>query len=308
MWQHESFDRIVRDDAEYEEKWNYIANNAVKKQLAEQPEGYRWFWHSTEPLAAVIDVGQTGIETERPQAGTLAQPTDEQIKIDIAFRVIADHIRCLSFAIADGIQPSNEGRGYVLRRILRRAVRYGRTLGFHEPFFYKLVDVVAENFGDVFPELRRNMAKIQFTLKAEEESFNRTLDRGIELFENYRAWMNEKQVSGEYAFMLADTYGFPLDLIELMARENGMTVDIEGFETRMTEQRTRARKDYESKKHVIEVAGNETNIQPTEFVGYDTLRNRSTIEAVFRTDKSSEFNVVCRSDSVLCRDGRSGRR
>ena len=107
----------------------------------------------------------------------------EQIQIDVAFRVIADHIRALSFAIADGIIPSNEGRGYVLRRILRRAVRYGRTLGFHEPFFFKLVDVVAKTMGDVFPEIRTQQSKIKETIRREEEAFNKTLDRGIELFE-----------------------------------------------------------------------------------------------------------------------------
>ena len=105
-------------------------------------------------------------------------------KIDIAFRVIADHIRTLSFAIADGIQPSNEGRGYVLRRILRRAVRYGRTLGFHEPFFYGLVDVLAQTMGDVFPELRARQNLIKDTLRREEEGFNKTLDKGIALFES----------------------------------------------------------------------------------------------------------------------------
>ncbi len=106
----------------------------------------------------------------------------EQEKIDIAFRVIADHIRTLSFAIADGIQPSNEGRGYVLRRILRRAVRYGRSLGFHKPFFSKLVEVLSLTMGDVFPELRAQQARIKETIRREEESFNRTLDNGIELF------------------------------------------------------------------------------------------------------------------------------
>ncbi len=119
-----------------------------------------------------------------PAADTAAlQHQNDQEKIDIAFRVIADHIRALSFAIADGIIPSNEGRGYVLRRILRRAVRYGRTLGFHEPFFFKLVDVVAKTMGDVFPELRTQQSKIKETIRREEESFNKTLDKGIEEFE-----------------------------------------------------------------------------------------------------------------------------
>src|SRR5437763_56913 len=116
-----------------------------------------------------------------PKHGTAGE--SDQEKIDIAFRVIADHIRALSFAIADGIVPSNEGRGYVLRRILRRAVRYGRTLGFHEPFFFNLVDVVAKSMGDVFPEVRARQTTIQETIRREEEAFNRTLDKGIELFE-----------------------------------------------------------------------------------------------------------------------------
>jgi len=133
-------------------------------------------YRSTLPI-----VGRLG---ETPAADTAAlQNQSEQKKIDIAFRVIADHIRALSFAIADGIIPSNESRGYVLRRILRRAVRYGRTLGFHEPFFFKLVDVVAKTMGDVFPEVRARQSKINETIRREEEAFNKTLDRGIELFE-----------------------------------------------------------------------------------------------------------------------------
>ncbi len=120
---------------------------------------------------------------KKKQAGRLAT---DQIQLDIAFRVIADHIRTLSFAIADGIQPGNNDRNYVLRRILRRAVRYGRTLGFHEPFFYKLVDVLADTMGDVFPEIRARKKHVQEVIRTEEEAFNKTLDRGIELFERRR--------------------------------------------------------------------------------------------------------------------------
>src|ERR1019366_6182283 len=119
---------------------------------------------------------------------------NEQIAIDIAFRVIADHIRTLSFAIADGIQPGNTDRNYVLRRILRRAVRYGRTLGFREPFFYKLVDVLADTMGDVFPEIRARKQHVQETIQREEEAFNKTLDNGIELFNNYVRGMEETLV------------------------------------------------------------------------------------------------------------------
>jgi alanyl-tRNA synthetase len=232
---------------------------------------------------------------------------------DIAFRVIADHIRCLSFAIADGIAPSNEGRGYVLRRILRRAVRCGRNLGFREPFFYKLVDVVAANFGDVFPELRKNKERVQATLKAEEESFNRTLDRGIELFEEELQrlksdvsrllsdgptnpqWKNQPPtyfvcISGDFAFKLYDTYGFPLDLTELMARERGFSVDVTGFEKLMEEQRQRAREDHAKKKTVVTVASEGLEVKPTEFVGYDNLEAEAVVEAV--SPAENEFSII----------------
>ena len=265
VWQRDRFDRIVRDDAEFDEKWNYIAGNPVKKGLAGSPEKYSWYWHR----------GMTTTATE-----TVALP--EQIKIDIAFRVIADHIRCLSFAIADGILPSNEGRGYVLRRILRRAVRYGRNLGFKEPFFYKLVDVVAANFGDVFPELRRNKAKIQSNLKAEEESFNRTLDRGMILFEATTKLLigPDRVFPPREAFMLYDTYGFPLDLTELMAREHGFVVDTAGVEKLMEQQRARARADHEEKKSVVTVATEDLDVTPTKFLGYDNLDIEAVVEVV----------------------------
>jgi alanyl-tRNA synthetase len=233
---------------------------------------------------------------------------------DIAFRVIADHIRCLSFAIADGIAPSNEGRGYVLRRILRRAVRYGRNLGFHEPFFYKLVDVVAENFGDTFPELRKNKARVQNTLKAEEESFNRTLDRGIELFEQVAggARFHAPATAGGLAeaspsvvfpaadaFKLYDTYGFPLDLTELMARERGLTVDAAGVEKLMEEQRQRARDDHEKKKSVVTVVTEGLEVKPTQFLGYDNLEAEAVVEVVvgapFRARPAEESRPEGRS-------------
>src|ERR1700730_12718567 len=159
-----------------------------------------------------------------------SQPStlNPQLSVDIAFRVIVDHIRTLSFAIGDGIIPSNEGRGYVLRRVLRRAVRYGRTLGFHEPFFFKLVDVVAKAMGGVFPEVRTKQKQIKETIKREEESFNRTLDKGIDLFESELA-RGGSTISGAFAFRLYDEQGFPLDLTQLMARERGLDVDVVGF-------------------------------------------------------------------------------
>jgi len=223
-----------------------------------------------------------------PAAGRAGE--NEQEKIDIAFRVIADHIRALSFAIADGIIPSNEGRGYVLRRILRRAVRYGRALGFHEPFFFKLVDVVAKTMGDVFPEVRAKQKTIQETIRREEEAFNETLDKGIEVFTHYVTFVSEptgqgaepgsvgsRQLSGTAAFTLYDTYGFPLDLTELMARERGLTVDVAGFKKLMEEQRDRARKA--QKKYAIEISQIDGQT-PTHFLGYEEDHTGANVEAI----------------------------
>ena len=209
-----------------------------------------------------------------PKAGTTA--TTEQEKVDVAFRVIGDHIRTLSFAVADGIQPGNSDRNYVLRRILRRAVRYGRTLGFHEPFFYKLVDVLAKTMGDVFPEIRTKQAHVKDVLRLEEDAFNRTLDKGIDLFEQEAATLSGGGVgvSGAFAFRLYDEQGFPLDLTELMARERGLSVDTAGFETLMEAQRARARAA--QKKTVIELSQIETKT-PTRFLGYDTLETPATV-------------------------------
>ena len=216
-----------------------------------------------------------------PSAGSTGET--EQEKADIAFRVIADHIRTLSFAIADGIQPGNTDRNYVLRRILRRAVKYGRTLGFHEPFFYKLVDVLARNMGDVFPEIRAKQKHVEEVLKREEEAFNRTLDKGIALFEAEACV--SATISGAFAFRLYDEQGFPLDLTELMARERGLRVDVAGFEKLMNEQRVRARAA--QKKQVIELSEVETK-EPTKFVGYDLLSTPATVlEVVSLKDKTA---------------------
>jgi alanyl-tRNA synthetase len=195
----------------------------------------------------------------------------EQEKTDVAFRVIADHIRTLTFAIGDGIQPGNTDRNYVLRRILRRAVRYGRSLGFRAPFFHKLVDVLARTMGDVFPEIRAKQKHIEDVLKVEEESFNKTLDRGIELFNEAAAKGN---ITGAFAFKLYDEQGFPLDLTELMARERGLTVDTQGFNTLMEAQRARARAA--QKKQVITLSEIETTT-PTVFTGYDSLTDTARV-------------------------------
>ncbi len=155
---------------------------------------------------------------------------------DVAMRVAADHVRACSFAIADGVLPSNEGRGYVIRRILRRAARFGRNLGQHEPFLHMLVPVVVEQMGEVFPEIAQRRKQIAETVRDEEESFNRTLDRGIDLFDRVAADA-DRQLSGAVAFELYATYGFPVDLTQLMAAERGLTVDMPGYEDEMARHR-----------------------------------------------------------------------
>ncbi|MEY2544197.1 MAG: alanyl-tRNA synthetase, partial [Verrucomicrobiota bacterium] len=223
------------------------------------------------------------------QTSTNASParTNPQHSVDIAFRVIADHVRTLSFAIADGIIPSNESRGYVLRRILRRAVRYGRSLGFHEPFISKLVDVVANTMGDVFPEVRAKQKTIQDTIRREEESFSKTLDKGIELFES-EIGTGVSKISGAFAFRLYDEQGFPLDLTELMARERGLTVDVAGFEKLMDQQRSRARAA--QKKETIAVEVDELKSSPTNFLGYDHDHTGADVEKV--VDLAEKRGVV----------------
>ncbi|MDG1151490.1 MAG: alanine--tRNA ligase [Akkermansiaceae bacterium] len=183
----------------------------------------------------------------------------------IAFRVIADHIRTLSFSIADSIIPGNTGRNYVLRRILRRAVKYGRTLGFNgnEPFLPKLVDTLVEEFSHVFPEIKTRAAVIKETLTLEEESFNKTLDRGMEKFEKAAG---ENVFPPEDAFQLYDTFGFPLDLTALLCRERGITLDEKAVEARMEEARKLSRAS--QKKTVVRATEISTDVI-TEFLGFE---------------------------------------
>ena len=197
---------------------------------------------------------------------------------DTAFRVIADHIRTLTFAITDGATPSNEGRGYVLRRILRRAVRYGRqTLGLESGFFAKLVPVVVDNFGEFFPELRKNPDRVIGIIKEEEESFGKTLDRGIKLFEDAA---KHGKVSAEDAFKLHDTFGFPIDLTIQMADERGLKVDQSGYESLMEAAKDKARAGSGGK---FSAAGTGMVLQP------DTLAKLEH-QRINKTDDADKFH------------------
>ncbi len=204
----------------------------------------------------------------------------------VAYRVLADHVRALAFTIADGALPSNEGRGYVLRRILRRAARYGRTLGLTDPFLHRLVSTLTDQMGGAYPELPAASEKVQTVVRSEEEAFGRTLDNGLELFEDMveRAETEGRRgIRGEEAFKLYDTYGFPLDLTQLMAGERGLTVDLTGFEAEMEAQRTRSRVGGKAvNARATGVAGPAAGAspgdasEPTRFVGYETLSSERT--------------------------------
>lgn len=214
----------------------------------------------------------------------------KELRFQESFRVVADHIRALSFAIADGAIPSNEGRGYVLRRILRRASRHGRLLGLHKPFLYQLTSVVADMMGNTYPELLGKKEHIALVIKSEEERFEETLDLGIEIFEKVVDRVKSKKgktIPGKEAFKLYDTYGFPLDLTQVMAREKGFSVDLKGFEKELEKQRER------SKKAEKFVAGAELGVQgkflseahkSTRFQGYELCETESRVVGVYPED------------------------
>ena len=195
-------------------------------------------------------------------------PYKKSEKTDISLRIITDHARCVTFLISDGVIPGNEGRSYVLRMILRRALRHGKILGMELPFLYKLVDVIVQYYGEAYPELVANKQKVIDIIKKEEERFAKTLDRGYKLLEEFIS--AKKDIDGESAFKLYDTFGFPYELTKEIAQENGLNVDEEGFKAAMQEQKDRAKAAAEK----ISVTGDmkyakiEKEVGSTEFIGY----------------------------------------
>ncbi len=221
---------------------------------------------------AISDLGLP-ISDSAPQSSIL----NRQSEINVAMRVIADHVRMLSFSIADGGIPSNEGRGYVMRRILRRAARFGRTLDMHEPFIYKVVDAVVKSMGHQFPEIMEKQSHTERVIKSEEEGFNTTLDRGLEIFESVMGRIgDDKTFPAEDAFKLYDTYGFPFDLTQMMAQERGLTVDGSRFEELMEQQRDRARVS-RSARDASQTISFPHVTEATKFVGYENYEYETQI-------------------------------
>ena len=285
---------VNMDDPRVMEIWNLVFiqfNRDESSKLSELPAQHVDTGMGFERICAVLQGKKSNYDADifTPLLDTISEmsgrPYGSDQKTDIAMRVIADHIRAVSFSIADGASPSNEGRGFVVRRILRRAVRYGwDRLDFKKPFMFQLVPVLADQFKDVFPELKGQISYVQNVIKAEETSFLKTLGQGIDLFEQMTE--GKDSVSGEDAFKLHDTYGFPIDLTQLMAREKGMDVDLDTFEELMKEQKERARAEGkfasgESGRNVEELEEN----SGFEFIGYGNHRAEVKITAVSRDEK-----------------------
>jgi alanyl-tRNA synthetase len=281
--------RVNGDCARFIELWNLVFIQYNRKEdrfLEDLPAKHVDTGMGLERITAVLQgaLSNYDIDTMRSIIAAAEKLAGKKYgtdpTADISFRVIADHSRAVSFLIADGVSPSNEGRGYVLRRLLRRAARHGRILGLTEPFLYNVASMVADVMGDAYPELRERQRHIQEVIRSEEERFSETLEKGLGLLEQAMADLKRKNgrvLSGEVAFRLYDTYGFPLDLTEDILRGEEISVDQAGFERLMEEQRSRARE-------AREVSQSDAKIQldrQIRFVGYDRLEAESTVLALY---------------------------
>jgi alanyl-tRNA synthetase len=285
------------DCGRFVELWNlvFIQNNRkADGSLEELPDKHVDTGMGFERIVAVLQGKNSNYDTDlftpiikRIIELTGADPQDEQD--DVALRVIADHIRALTFAISDGVLPSNEGRGYVLRRILRRGSRFARNLGVKEPLLHRLVPVVVAQMGEAYPEIVEQEEHCRRVILAEEEAFGRTLDKGLELFadlSNALRKKGEKVISGEAAFKLYDTYGFPLDLTQLMAEEEGLSVEVESFNRLMEEQRERARLSGRFTGQESEIKWEEVSSGAhSEFVGYKYLKSNVSLKLIGKDEE-----------------------
>lgn len=268
----------------YIELWNLVFiqyNRKPDQSLEELPAKHVDTGMGFERITCVLQNKKSNYDTDvfTPIISKISSVSGKPYlgEFQIPMRVIADHIRSISFSIADGVIPSNDGRGYVIRRILRRASRYGRKLGFKGPFLFRIVETLGDVMGDIFPEIRSRRLHVERVIKAEEESFNSALDRGTQILDDIIAKeknSGKQQISGADAFKLYDTYGFPIDLTRLMASEVGFSVDEIGFTERMEEQRDRARKagkftyaDTEEKRVWKTISSG----ADSEFKGYELL-------------------------------------
>lgn len=289
---------VNKDNPQVIEIWNLVFMQHVRMadgHLEDLPSKCIDTGMGFERLCMVVQGKKSNYDTDvfQPLISALAQASGiaygKDSQTDVAMRVIADHVRAVSFAIADGQLPSNNKAGYVIRRILRRAVRYGCSfLGFNEPFMHKLVDVLVDQMGDQFTELRQQHALIGKVIAEEESTFLKTLDTGSKLFNQLAEKLkveNKDTLSGVDAFTLYDTYGFPLDLTQLMLKEQGLKLDEAGFEKEMEKQKSRSRQDAAviQDDWVVLQDSNEMN-----FVGYDQLETQTRILRYRKVNKKGK--------------------
>lgn len=282
------------DGDRFVEIWNLVFmqyNRAADGSMTALPKPAVDTGMGLERIAAVMQGVHNNYDIDlfRSLIKTIAKLSGTDDLTHTSLRVIADHIRSCAFLIADGVRPSNEGRGYVLRRIIRRAVRHGHQLGLTKPFFYQLVEPLAQEMGGPYPELIQLKKQIEQVIQQEEEQFSVTLTQGLKLFEQAVREIKGKVIPGEIIFKLYDTYGFPVDLTADIAREQGLAIDFEGFETAMTEQRTRSR---QASKFSADYHINTTVDTPTEFVGDKNLLIEKTLDegniiAIYGSDKKN---------------------
>ncbi len=312
--------KMLKEDIEndrYIEIWNIVFSQFNSKigvprnEYKELPSKNIDTGCGLERMACVMQEVETNYDTDLfwPYIEYLENYTGIKYNDQMAFRVIVDHIRSVTFAISDGALLSNEGRGYVLRRILRRAVRYGRKLGIKEPFLYKMVDLVVENMKDFYPYLEEKKALVTKLIKIEEENFLKTLENGEKKLQEIIDHLKGNTISGTDAFLLYDTFGFPLELTIEAALERGVNVDEEGYKLALEEQKNRARKSRN-----VEQSMNVQNpdflafTDSSSFVGYDTLQHESEVIALFKDGSRTEaasgnFIVVVKETPFYAESG-----
>ena len=267
---------ILDDTGDLVEIWNLVFiqyNRDETGALHPLPEKHVDTGMGFERMCSLLQGAESNYETDvfQPLIGRIGELTGKEYRGEhrVPMQVVADHVRALSFAMADGAMPANEGRGYVLRRILRRAARYARQLDQHGPFIHQLVTPLSETMGHVFPEIAARKDHIAGVIRSEEEGFGKTLDRGLDIFAQFAA---RGQITGGDAFQLYDTYGFPLDLTELMAREQGIPlVEREEFDRALAAQRQRSRQATRTQFSATESVGHTLAAAHSLFVGYDEL-------------------------------------
>ena len=277
------------DGDRYIEIWNLVFmqfNRAADGTMTPLPKPSVDTGMGLERLAAVVQGVHSNYDTDLfsnliDATVAITKAADRE---DKSLRVIADHIRSCAFLVVDGVVPSNEGRGYVLRRIIRRAIRHGHRLGVTEPFFHLLVAALDKEMGEAYPELRNRRAAVERVLLQEEERFAETLEQGMRMLEESIASLSGTQIAGEVAFKLYDTYGFPIDLTADVARERGLSVDMDGFERAMQQQREQARGA--SRFHAQDTEKLPVDVQSV-FEGYETLACQGTVSAILRGGESS---------------------